>query len=93
MIGSLLCLNMPLRTGASWNHLSMVPSTMLLSVFFFGIEELAAQLEEPFSILPLGKLCDAVWDSAVELYSIPTQLPQGRGANDGMAPHPHSTVR
>ena len=38
---------------------------------FFGIEELAVQLEEPFSILPLSRLCDGVWDSGVELFSTP----------------------
>ena len=39
-----------------------------MAIFFFGIEELAVQLEEPFSILPLNKLCDSVWDGAVELF-------------------------
>jgi predicted membrane chloride channel (bestrophin family) len=45
-----------------------------MAIFFFGIEELAVQLEEPFSILPLYTLCDTVWDGAVELYSSPTPL-------------------
>ena len=31
----------------------MVPAAAILAFFFFGIEELAVQLEEPFSILPL----------------------------------------
>jgi putative membrane protein len=42
--------------GASWNHLTVVPATTLMAIFFFGIEELAVQLEEPFSILPLQKV-------------------------------------
>lgn len=54
--------------GSSWNHLAVVPASTLVAIFFFGIEELAVQLEEPFSILPLSKLCDNVWDGGVELY-------------------------
>ena len=41
--------------GTSWNHVAVVPATTLVAIFFFGIEELAVQLEEPFSILPLLK--------------------------------------
>jgi len=57
--------------GTSWNHLAVVPATTLVAIFFFGIEELAVQLEEPFSILPLSKLCDSVWDGGFELYDEP----------------------
>lgn len=32
--------------ASSWNHLGMIPATAVLSVFLFGIEELATQLEE-----------------------------------------------
>lgn len=32
--------------AGSWNHIAMVPATTMLSVFLFGIEELATQLEE-----------------------------------------------
>ena len=53
--------------GTSWNHMSMVPATALLAIFLFGIEELAVQLEEPFSILPLQKLCDEVRSAAADL--------------------------
>ena len=55
----------------TWNHAAMIPSATLVAIFFFGIEELAVQLEEPFSILPLSRLCDGVWDSGVELFSTP----------------------
>ena len=57
--------------ATSWNHLAMVPAATLVAIFFFGIEELAVQLEEPFSILPLGALCGAVWDGGVELFQDP----------------------
>jgi len=60
--------------GTSWNHVAVVPATTLVAIFFFGIEELAVQLEEPFSILPLLKLCDGVWDSGVELYNEPEPI-------------------
>ena len=38
---------------SSWNHIDMIPTTYIISVFMFGIEELATQLEEPFTILPM----------------------------------------
>ena len=47
----------------------MIPSATLVAIFFFGIEELAVQLEEPFSILPLKRLCDGVWDLRRVLYT------------------------
>ena len=37
----------------SWNHIDTIPVTAVLSLFLFGIEELATQLEEPFTILPM----------------------------------------
>ena len=47
-------------TFPGWNHVLLVPASALFAVFFFGIEELAVQLEEPFSILPIRNLCDGV---------------------------------
>jgi putative membrane protein len=35
-------------------------SAPVLSLFLFGIEELAVQLEEPFSILPMQGYCDEI---------------------------------
>lgn len=37
----------------SWNHVAMIPSVAIISLFLMGISELAISLEEPFSILPL----------------------------------------
>ena len=54
---------------ASWNHIALLPASLLMSFFLFGIEELATQLEEPFSILPIDKLVHGVRvgsDEAVE---------------------------
>ncbi|GMH57381.1 hypothetical protein TrST_g9617 [Triparma strigata] len=42
----------------SWNHISMIPATAVVAIFLFGIDELAIQLEEPFSILPLELMCE-----------------------------------
>ena len=40
--------------------LLVVPTCALLAVFLFGIEELGIQIEEPFSILPLGDMVKVV---------------------------------
>jgi predicted membrane chloride channel (bestrophin family) len=37
----------------SYNGIGLVPAVGILSVFLFGIEELSAQMEEPFTILPM----------------------------------------
>merc|ERR1712232_1000404 len=42
----------------SWNHIDMLFSTAFTSIMLFGIEELATQLEEPFTILPMQGFCD-----------------------------------
>ena len=34
--------------------------------------------EEPFSIMPLGKLCDSVWDGGVELFQDPEPVGSSR---------------
>jgi putative membrane protein len=44
----------------------MVPTSMILAFFFFGIEEIAIQLEEPFSILPLKAMSDGIFTRAQE---------------------------
>jgi predicted membrane chloride channel (bestrophin family) len=53
--------------SASWNHIAMVPATTVLSVFLFGIEELATQLEEPFTILPMQVFCDKIYNWCIEI--------------------------
>jgi len=44
--------------GNSWNHIGVIPVTLVLSGFLLGIEELSTQMEEPFSILPMEKMCE-----------------------------------
>ena len=46
---------------------SVIPAVTLVAIFLYGIEELAVQLEEPFSILPLQQFCDEVKDSCTFL--------------------------
>ena len=55
--------------AASWNHIGMIPATAILSVFLFGIEELATQLEEPFTILPMQVFCDKIYNWCMEIVS------------------------
>jgi predicted membrane chloride channel (bestrophin family) len=46
--------------GTTFNHIGMVPTEAIISIFMFGIEELATQLEEPFTILPMQTFCDEI---------------------------------
>ena len=55
--------------NASWNHITMIPATALISVMLFGIEELATQLEEPFTILPMQGFCDKIGANCDEIVS------------------------
>ena len=41
----------------------------LVSIFLFGIEELATQLEEPFTILPMQAFCDKIYNWCMEIAS------------------------
>jgi len=45
--------------GSTWNHVGLIPVCFGLGLFFLGIEELATQMEEPFSILPMEKMCES----------------------------------
>ena len=53
----------------TWNHGGMIFATALLSIFLFGIEELAAQMEEPFTILPMQAFCDKIGNWCNEIVS------------------------
>lgn len=55
--------------AASWNHIGMIPATAMVSVFLFGIEELATQMEEPFTILPMQAFCDKIFNWCTEIVS------------------------
>ena len=35
----------------------MIPASGILAFLLLGIEEIGVQIEEPFSILPLGEFC------------------------------------
>lgn len=53
----------------SWNHIAMIPATAAISLALFGIEELATQLEEPFTILPMQIFCDKIYNWCKEIVS------------------------
>ena len=63
-----LALYDPLKV--TWNHIGMIPVTALLSIFLFGIEELATQLEEPFTILPMQAFCDKIYNWCTEIMTV-----------------------
>ena len=50
-----------------WNHVTMITSVALISIFLFGIESLAVQLEEPFFILTMQGFCNKIYDNAHEI--------------------------
>ncbi len=52
-----------------WNHIMLLPVLVMLSIFLFGIEELATQLEEPFTILPMQGFCDKIYNWVNEIVS------------------------
>jgi ion channel-forming bestrophin family protein len=54
---------------ATWNHIGVIPCTAILSLFLFGIEELATQMEEPFTILPMQAFCDKIDNWCNEIVS------------------------
>jgi len=53
----------------SWNHIAMVPVISLVSLFLFGIDELANEMEEPFTILPMQAFCDKIYNWCMEIVS------------------------
>jgi predicted membrane chloride channel (bestrophin family) len=46
---------------------ALIPISTLNALFLFGIEELGVQIEEPFSILPLGNICNDILNTADEV--------------------------
>lgn len=53
----------------TWNHFGLIPATAVTSLFLFGIEELANQMEEPFTILPMQTFCDKIYNWCNEIVS------------------------
>jgi hypothetical protein len=47
----------------------MIPASAFVSICLFGIEELATQMEEPFTILPMQVYCDTIWRDCDEIVS------------------------
>ena len=43
--------------GQTW---ATLPASAIIAFFLFGVDELAMQLEEPFSILPMQAFCDEI---------------------------------
>jgi len=49
------------------NRFMLIPVTVLISTFMFGIDELANQMEEPFTILPQQQFCDRIFKWCMEM--------------------------
>ena len=60
--------------GQEW---AVLPASSILAFFLFGVDELAMQLEEPFSILPMQAFCDGVLEAGEVLAGV------GDGDGDG----------
>lgn len=58
---------------SSWNHIAMIPSVAVISIFLLGISELAISLEEPFSILPLTGYAEkiGIWTQEISKWRPP----------------------
>ena len=54
--------------ASSWNHIGMIPAICIICFLFFGIEEIAVSLEEPFSILPLDEMVEEFRENAQEQF-------------------------
>jgi len=50
--------------GQAW---AVLPASSVLAFILFGVDELAMQLEELFSILPMQAFCDQIKDAAETL--------------------------
>jgi len=51
----------------SSNTFVMIPTTVIISVMLFGIEEIGTQLEEPFTVLPMQAFCDKIYNWCMEI--------------------------
>ena len=68
--------------AGSWNHIAMLPAMAILTFLFFGIEEIAVSLEEPFSILPIEEMVEEVWVSAGEVTEWMGETGDNKGSTD-----------
>jgi putative membrane protein len=77
----------------SWNHIAEIPATALISICLFGIEELATQLEEPFTILPMQGFCDKIGANCDEIVSWAGDGQEDLIAANGVAAAPAQSPR
>jgi predicted membrane chloride channel (bestrophin family) len=63
-----------------WHALFVAP---LLVLILFGIDEIGVELEEPFTLLPLETLCDAIKAQSTELLAADVAM---RGMVSGYEP-------
>ncbi len=77
---SLWALTLPCALYSSFSAQDQVwatlPASSILAFFLFGVDELAMQLEEPFSILPMNYFCQDILESAEILIEIAEEQEQ-----------------
>ena len=54
----------------------MVPVSCMVAIFFFGIEELGVQLEEPFTIMPLEHMLGGVEANILQMLQYELNTPE-----------------
>jgi ion channel-forming bestrophin family protein len=55
--------------GFMWNHIGMLPTMAVMTLLLFGTDELATQMDEPFTILPMQAFCDKIGNWCNEIVS------------------------
>jgi putative membrane protein len=63
----LLTVPMALYQEFKYSKWALIPISTLNALFLFGIEELGVQIEEPFSILPLGNICNEIRNTGEDI--------------------------
>ena len=58
---------LPFAMYSEFKNFLVMPASFFLSTFLYGIEELANQMEEPFTILPMQAFCDRIYQWCMEM--------------------------
>ena len=64
-------LALPLGLAGSLSPTSMAAWSLLVSYIFVGIEEVGAQVEQPFEITPMTRLCNVILFNLEEAFAPP----------------------
>jgi putative membrane protein len=62
---------LPIVLAGSMHPLSVGMWCLVTSYIFVGIEEVGAQVEQPFELMPMSRLCNAIMFSLEEAFAVP----------------------